>query len=207
VQKTLTMMPGERYEIIIDFNDPVWKALLPRRTTFPRNLVLRNTAPTVMGNPTANLDGRLVQFRVSANVPADTSYNPATSVNQPTIVGFGTLNQNQRRPFYAGTVQTADGLSGAYGWTQGIDYFSNTGTTPCGASRASTIATPSTTIVELRSTQPKCTSAVVLEAFICDANPEFKLLLVGSKPFYCAFSSAEMRVIQRRRIKCDQFIQ
>lgn len=76
--KTLTMMPGERYEIIIDFNDPVWKALLPKQATFPRNLVLRNIAPTVIGNPTANLDGRLVQFRVSANVPADTSYNPAT---------------------------------------------------------------------------------------------------------------------------------
>jgi outer membrane receptor protein involved in Fe transport len=53
--------------------------------------------------------------------------NPATNVNQPTIVGFPTLNQNLRRPFYAGLVQTTDGLSGDYGWTQGIDYFSNTG--------------------------------------------------------------------------------
>jgi hypothetical protein len=53
--------------------------------------------------------------------------NPATNVNQPTLVGFGTLNQNQRRPFFDGTVQTADGLSGNFGWTQGIDYFSNTG--------------------------------------------------------------------------------
>jgi hypothetical protein len=53
--------------------------------------------------------------------------NPATNTNQPTLAGFGTLNQNQRRPFFAGNVQTVDGLSGAYGWTQGIDYFSNTG--------------------------------------------------------------------------------
>ncbi len=53
--------------------------------------------------------------------------NPATNVNQASLVGFGTLDQNQRKPFYAGNVQTADGLSGAYGWTQGIDYFSNTG--------------------------------------------------------------------------------
>jgi outer membrane receptor protein involved in Fe transport len=53
--------------------------------------------------------------------------NPATNTNAPTIVGFGTLDQNERRPFYAGAVQTVDGLSGAYGWTQGIDYFSNTG--------------------------------------------------------------------------------
>jgi hypothetical protein len=52
---------------------------------------------------------------------------PAANANQPTIVGFGTLNQNERRPFYSGQVQTVDGLSGAYGWSQGIDYFSNTG--------------------------------------------------------------------------------
>src|SRR5262245_45357530 len=53
--------------------------------------------------------------------------NPATNVNQPSLVGFGTVPQNLRRPFYQGLVQTADGLSGNYGWTQGIDYFSNTG--------------------------------------------------------------------------------
>ncbi|HEV2446021.1 MAG TPA: TonB-dependent receptor, partial [Candidatus Sulfopaludibacter sp.] len=38
-----------------------------------------------------------------------TNYN----VNQPTIVGFGTLNTNQRRYFY-----------NLYGWTQSIKYFS-----------------------------------------------------------------------------------
>ena len=53
--------------------------------------------------------------------------NPATNTNQATIVGYGTLNYNQRQPFYAGNVRTIDGLSGNYGWTQGIDYFSNTG--------------------------------------------------------------------------------
>jgi hypothetical protein len=42
--------------------------------------------------------------------------NPATNFNQATIVGFGTLTQDQRKPFFA-----------KYGWTQGIDYFSNTG--------------------------------------------------------------------------------
>lgn len=70
VQKSLTMMPGERYEIIIDF------AGVPAGT----NLVLRNTAPTVIGNPKASLDGRIMQFRVSGTVPAgdDNSYNPAT---------------------------------------------------------------------------------------------------------------------------------
>jgi hypothetical protein len=53
--------------------------------------------------------------------------NPATNVNQPTLDGFGTIPTNERRPFFNGNVQTVDGLSGNFGWTQGIDYFSNTG--------------------------------------------------------------------------------
>ena len=81
VQKALVMMPGERYEIIVDFADPVWKALLPKKATFPLNLILRNTAATTDGQPTASLDGRIMQFRVSANVPAaDTSYDPASGI-------------------------------------------------------------------------------------------------------------------------------
>jgi outer membrane receptor protein involved in Fe transport len=52
---------------------------------------------------------------------------PATSYNQPTIVGFGTLSQNQRKPFFACGVKTSDGRCGNFGWTQDFDYFSNTG--------------------------------------------------------------------------------
>ena len=52
---------------------------------------------------------------------------PAANMNQPTIVGFGTLSQDQRKPFFACGVKNVDGLCGNYGWTQGIDYFSNTG--------------------------------------------------------------------------------
>ncbi len=75
---TLTIMPGERYEIIVDFNDPGWKARLPMKATFPRNLILRNVGATVIGAPNVNLDGRVMQFRVSATAPIDTSYNPAS---------------------------------------------------------------------------------------------------------------------------------
>ena len=39
---------------------------------------------------------------------------PITTSTLPTIVGFGTLTTNQRRPFF-----------GAYGWTQSIKYFSD----------------------------------------------------------------------------------
>jgi spore coat protein A len=67
VQKSLMMMPGERYEIIIDF------AGIPAGT----RLILRNTAPTVLGNPKASTEGRIMQFRVTANAPVDNSYNPA----------------------------------------------------------------------------------------------------------------------------------
>src|SRR5688572_5356703 len=42
--------------------------------------------------------------------------NPATNFNQATIEGFGTLTQDQRKPFFQ-----------RFGWTQGIDFFSNTG--------------------------------------------------------------------------------
>jgi FtsP/CotA-like multicopper oxidase with cupredoxin domain len=80
--KSLMMMPGERYEIIVDFNDPVWinaiTAAYGGAVPNPVNLVLRNTAPTVAGNPKASLDGRIMQFRVSATTPVDTSYNPAS---------------------------------------------------------------------------------------------------------------------------------
>ncbi len=70
-QKSLMMMPGERYEIIIDF------AGIPAGT----NIVLRNDAPTVDGNPKASLDGRIMQFRVTANAPAsDMSYDPSTLI-------------------------------------------------------------------------------------------------------------------------------
>jgi FtsP/CotA-like multicopper oxidase with cupredoxin domain len=87
VQRSLMMMPGERYEIIVDFNDPAWvnaeaaayKAM-KRAVPNPVNLILRNTAPTVDGNPIASFDGRIMQFRVSANAPADSSYNPASGI-------------------------------------------------------------------------------------------------------------------------------
>lgn len=88
VQKSLMMMPGERYEIIVDFNDPTWLNAINAATAYkkgkavpnPINLILRNTAATVAGNPRANTEGRIMQFRVSTNTPADTSYDPASGI-------------------------------------------------------------------------------------------------------------------------------
>jgi len=84
-QKSLMMMPGERYEIIVDFNDPTYLAALAKyyKKKMPAtiNLVLRNQAPTVDGNPKQNTEGRVMQFRVSANAPVvDAGYDPASGV-------------------------------------------------------------------------------------------------------------------------------
>ena len=68
-----------------------------------------------------------VQRQLSTNYSLEVAYvgnsgrgfigdGPAANYNQATIVGFGTLSQNQRKPFFS-----------EYGWTQGIDFFSNTG--------------------------------------------------------------------------------
>ncbi|MEW6418135.1 MAG: hypothetical protein AB1480_08445 [Nitrospirota bacterium] len=94
VQKTLVMMPGERYEIIIDFNDQAWVNAITAAyggvVPNPLKLVLRNTAATVNGPPKASTEGRIMQFRVSANTPTDTSYNPA--LGTPILTG-GAGNQ------------------------------------------------------------------------------------------------------------------
>jgi hypothetical protein len=50
--------------------------------------------------------------------------NPATNVNNPTIVGFGTIPRDQRRPF------------AKFGWTQDIDYFGNDATSSYNALQA-----------------------------------------------------------------------
>ena len=95
VQKSLVMMPGERYEMIVDFADPVWLAAITAAyggaVPNPLNLILRNTAPTVNGNPKSSTEGRLVQFRVSATAPVDTSYNPASGT--PILTGGQTIKR------------------------------------------------------------------------------------------------------------------
>ena len=51
---------------------------------------------------------------------------PTANPNQASIVGFGTLNTDQRKPFFNGLVRTqVENLGGNFGWTQGIDYFCN----------------------------------------------------------------------------------
>ncbi|BDG02487.1 multicopper oxidase family protein [Anaeromyxobacter oryzae] len=67
--QVLTVMPGERYEIIVDFAG-----------FGGRNFTLRNTArtPYPKGSPPPGSTlGRVMQFRVGATAVADASYDPA----------------------------------------------------------------------------------------------------------------------------------
>jgi FtsP/CotA-like multicopper oxidase with cupredoxin domain len=93
-QQSLVMMPGERYTVIVDFNDPVWlnsiKAAYGGAVPNTLNLTLRNTARTPYPAGAAavpSTTGRIMQFRVNMlSAITDNSYNP-----DPAQVGGGAL--------------------------------------------------------------------------------------------------------------------
>jgi len=78
LKQKLRMMPGERYQIIIDFAGFAGNTLLMRNTA--RTPYDKGTPP--MGNTT----GQVMEFRVTAASSSDNSYNPA---------GMGTIRTNQ----------------------------------------------------------------------------------------------------------------
>jgi len=48
------------------------------------------------------------------------------NVNSETLVGYPNVPRDNRRPFFSGTADTVvGGYGGAFGWTQGIDFFCN----------------------------------------------------------------------------------
>ena len=72
VEPHFIIMPGERYEIIVDFSKLAGQTL-----------ILKNVAkaPFPAGRaPQGSTTGQLMQFRVSATPVTDTSYNPASGV-------------------------------------------------------------------------------------------------------------------------------
>ena len=75
VGQKLVVMPGERYEVIVDFADT---------TNNPNpsgTYLLRNTGRTPYpkgGPPNGSTLGRIIQLRVQGGAVADSSYNPAT---------------------------------------------------------------------------------------------------------------------------------
>ena len=78
---SLLMMPGERYEAIIDFAGYEDGTVGPNGRPYSGNWLLKNTAkmPFPKGTPpNGNTTGRVMQFVVGAAGGPDTSYNPAT---------------------------------------------------------------------------------------------------------------------------------
>ena len=91
--------------------------------------------PTKMRLPSVDAYNFTVQYQLTNKMSVEAAFvgnkgthvfsgdGPNFNINQPTIVGFGTLDQNQRKPYYQ-----------KYGWTQGINYFCN-----CGNNRYSSL--------------------------------------------------------------------
>jgi spore coat protein A len=77
----LVLMPGERYGVIIDFDDPAWRAANP---DFSGSLVLKNTGRTPYPKgepPKGSTLGRLMKFVVGAPpTGGDPSYDPASEI-------------------------------------------------------------------------------------------------------------------------------
>jgi FtsP/CotA-like multicopper oxidase with cupredoxin domain len=74
----LVLMPGERYDVIVDFNDPAWRLLNPN---FSGTLILKNTGNTPYPKgapPTGSTLGQIMKFFIGAAV-TDNSYNPDTA--------------------------------------------------------------------------------------------------------------------------------
>lgn len=76
----LVMLPGERYDVIIDFNDAKWRAANP---SFSGTLILRNTAgmPYPKGAPPQGQTlGQLLKFFIGPPVGPDRGYDPASMI-------------------------------------------------------------------------------------------------------------------------------
>jgi hypothetical protein len=106
------------------------------RFTVP-NGVFTRALPATQRPPRVDAYNVVVQRQLTDTMSVEAGYvgnrsnntfpdSPAVNVNQPTIVGFGTLSSDQRKAFFNGTTRTTvENLGGNFGWTQGIDYFCN----------------------------------------------------------------------------------
>jgi FtsP/CotA-like multicopper oxidase with cupredoxin domain len=75
----LTIMPGERYDVIIDFNDPAWRAANP---AFSGQLILRNTGRTPYPKgapPQGSTLGQVLKLFIGAPA-ADSGYDPSSGI-------------------------------------------------------------------------------------------------------------------------------
>ena len=116
---------------------PVFPAV-PSNGRFPLpNGVFARALPEKQRPPTVDAFNVIVQRQLTNTMSVEAGYvgnrgrnvfagdGPAINVNQPTLDGYPNVPQNNRRPFFAGGVPNDLGLGGAFGWTQGIDFFCN----------------------------------------------------------------------------------
>ena len=97
--------------------------------------VTPHTNPRTQRPPAVNAFNITVQRQLTDTSSVEVAYvgnrghnvfagdGPEFDINQPTIVGFPDVPQNERRPFYSGIRTTYLGLGGAFGLSQGINYF------------------------------------------------------------------------------------
>ena len=111
---------------------------VPQSGRFPLpDGVFARALPEKQRPPTVDAFNVIVQRQLTATMSVEIGYvgnrgrnvfagdGPAINVNQPTLAGYPNVPQNNRRPFFAGGVTNDLGLGGAFGWTQGIDFFCN----------------------------------------------------------------------------------
>ncbi|HEY7498985.1 MAG TPA: carboxypeptidase regulatory-like domain-containing protein [Vicinamibacterales bacterium] len=112
---------------------------VPSNGRFPLpNGVFARALPEQQRPPTVDAFNVAVQHQLTDRMSVDLAYvgnrgrdvfagdGPAVGVNEPTLDGFlQGVSRDQRRPFFAGRRTAYLDLGGAFGWTQGIDYFCN----------------------------------------------------------------------------------
>jgi hypothetical protein len=101
------------------------------------NGVFARALPEKQRPPTVDAFNVMVQRQITDTMSVEVGYvgnrgrnvfagdGPAFNVNQPTLAGYPNVPQNNRRPLFNGGVANNLGLGGAFGWSQGIDYFCN----------------------------------------------------------------------------------
>ena len=111
---------------------------VPQNGRFPLpDGVFARALPEKQRPPTVDAFNVIVQRQLTDTMSVEVGYvgnrgrnvfagdGPAININQPTLDGYPNVPQNNRKPFFAGGVANDLGLGGAFGWTQGIDFFCN----------------------------------------------------------------------------------
>ncbi len=120
--------------------DPVFPAVPANGAFALPNGVFARALPDKQRPPHVDAFNVVVQHQLTDTIAVEAGYvgnrggnvfagdGPATNVNQAILTGFPTVPTDLRRPFFAGNVPNTSGFGGAFGWTQGIDYFCNCAT-------------------------------------------------------------------------------